>query len=197
MKIEKLSDNKIKITLDVNDLKTRNIDAKSFIYNSPESQDLFWDVMQEAETRYGFSVEESMVYVEAHVNNNGLFTLIVTKTAPSQSAPVAKQKKSNINFKLRRKETNPSLNNSIFKFNNLESLIDYAKIAKDYELGGNALYSYNNSYYLYAEAMPNNSILEYANKENNFNLIKSKINEYGKILYSVDALQEVNKLTHI
>ena len=196
MKIEKLSDNKIKITLDVNDLKTRNIDAKSFIYNSPESQDLFWDVMQEAESRYGFSVEESMVYVEAHVNNNGLFTLIVTKTAPSQNAPIGKQKKTAPSFKLRRKESNLSLNNSIFKFNNLESLIDYAKIAKNYELGGNALYSYNNSYYLYAETMPNYSILEFANKENNFNLIKSRINEYGKVLYTADALKEVNKLAH-
>ena len=43
---------KIKITLNIEDLNARNIDVQSFIYNSPESQDLFWDVMREAEKEY-------------------------------------------------------------------------------------------------------------------------------------------------
>ncbi|MBP5694603.1 MAG: adaptor protein MecA, partial [Bacilli bacterium] len=55
LKIEKLNENKLKITLDINDLKTRNIDIKSFVSNTPESQDLFWDVMQEAEQKFGFN----------------------------------------------------------------------------------------------------------------------------------------------
>ena len=61
MKIEKLNENKLKITLNSEDLKARNIDVQAFIYNTPESQDLFWDVMREAEKEYGFNVDESMV----------------------------------------------------------------------------------------------------------------------------------------
>jgi len=72
MKIEKLNDNKLKITFSVEDLKARNIDVQSFIYNTPESQDLFWDVMQEAEKEFGFIVDESMVYVEASATASGI-----------------------------------------------------------------------------------------------------------------------------
>ena len=80
MKIEKLNENKIKITLDINDLKSRNIDVKTLLSNTPESQDLFWDMMQEAEKEFGFNVDESMIYVEAHISATGNFTFIVTKT---------------------------------------------------------------------------------------------------------------------
>ena len=92
MKIEKLTENKLKITLTIDDLTERNIDLQSFIYNSPESQDLFWDMMNEAEKEYGFDVDESMIYVEASSSGTGLFTLIVTKTDESNIFQQARQK---------------------------------------------------------------------------------------------------------
>ncbi len=197
MKIEKINDNKIKITLDINDLKTRNIDVKSFIHNSPESQDLFWDVMQEAENKYGFSVEESMVYVEAHANENGLFTLIVTKTAQTPDNTFARARKNGFNFKLKRK-TNSYLTpeHSIFKFKDVESLVNFTNIANKDVIGFNTLYEYNNSYYLVVDKASDYSIFEYASKEPNYNLTKSKLCEYGKVLYENDAINSVYKITH-
>ena len=61
MKIEKLAEDKLKITLTLDDLEARNIDLYSFMYNSPESQDLFWDVMSEAEKEYGFNKRSIVV----------------------------------------------------------------------------------------------------------------------------------------
>ncbi len=198
MKIEKLNENKIKITLDINDLKNRNLDAKSFIYNTPESQDLFWDVMQEAENRYGFSIEESMVYVEAHANGNGMFTLIVTKTMQGQDAVQPKPKRpSTISIKLKRKEGYQlTLDNSIFKFNDIESLLSYTDIANQKLIGINTLYKYNNSYYLVTDKSSDFSILEYSNKEADFATTKTKLNEYGTKIYENNALEKIYKLTH-
>ena len=80
MKIEKLAEDKIKITITIDDLAARNIDLYSFVYNTPESQDLFWDVMNEAERELGFNVDDSMIYVETSTSGSESFTMIVTKT---------------------------------------------------------------------------------------------------------------------
>ena len=58
MKIEKLTDDKLKITLSIDDLEERNINLHSFMYNSPESQDLFWELLQTAEKDYGFHIDD-------------------------------------------------------------------------------------------------------------------------------------------
>ena len=54
MKFEKLSENKIKITLTSQDLKDKNIDFHSFMSNPLEKQDLFLDILEEAEEEIGF-----------------------------------------------------------------------------------------------------------------------------------------------
>ena len=102
LKIEKIAEDQIKITITIDDLEARNIDLYSFMYNSPESQDLFWDVMNEAERELDFNVDDSMIYVEASTSGGGNFTLIVTRT---NEKPVIKfnakkhAKKENIKLK--------------------------------------------------------------------------------------------------
>ena len=46
MKIERINENEIKVTISVNDLLERNIDLSSLNYNSPQAQELFWDMME-------------------------------------------------------------------------------------------------------------------------------------------------------
>ncbi len=54
MKIEKLTENKIRIILDIQDLKEKNIDLHSFMSDSIESQDLFYDMLDKAEKEVRF-----------------------------------------------------------------------------------------------------------------------------------------------
>ena len=190
MKIEKLNENKLKITLDSNDLKTRNIDLKSFISNTPESQDLFWDIMQDAEREFGFNVDESMVYVEAHVNPTGNFTLTITKSNQTlKTAPKPKEKSKN--FKLKRKEESESLDDSIFEFANINNLRSFGMVANENDFSRTDLYEYNKKYYLYAEKCFDSTILEYSTKIYNKPLYMAKIAEYGKPLLKYDALGQI------
>ena len=55
MKIEKLTENKIRIILNLEDLKENNIDVQSFMSNSIESQNLFINILDKAEHEVGFS----------------------------------------------------------------------------------------------------------------------------------------------
>ena len=190
MKIEKLNENKLKITLDVNDLESRNIDVKSFITNTPESQDLFWDIMQEAEKEYEFNVDESMVYVEAHVNSSGNFTLIITKSNQQLKQP-AKIKDKAKNFKLKRKEEADYEKDSLYEFASLVDLCSFCKIANIKEFEETKLYKYHNNFYLYAQNGVDKDILEFSNKMYNKNLAMAKIAEYGEPLIEHDALNQI------
>ena len=195
MKIEKLDENQLKITLDKNDLQSRNIDARSFMYNTPESQDLFWDVIKEAESRFGFSVEESMIYVEAHMNPSGTFTIIVTKQNSSTPNSVTNKPKNRLgSYKLKRKPSNTSLDNSIYMFSSLESLCAYSRITKPADIGNNSLYSYDNKYYLLIDKVNNSSIIEYAQKASIEDIGFSRIKEYGDLLYSKNAIEQIKQL---
>ncbi len=188
MKIEKINEDKLKITLDINDLKSRNIDVKSFINNSPESQDLFWDVMQEAEREYGFNVEQASVYVEAHINNAGNFTLLITKSAINPQKQSFSPKAFSQNYKLKRKNYSDSLDDSLFEFANIENLRDFLKIAKSNDYSDVKLYKFDNKIYLYTNSCLSRDILEYSNRIYNKDYLYARIVECGSLLYNDKSL---------
>lgn len=65
MKIEKLNENKIRITLNMQDLNERDIDYHSFMSNSIESQDIFLDMLHTAEKEVGFYTDDCRIMIEA------------------------------------------------------------------------------------------------------------------------------------
>ena len=68
MKFEKLSENKIRITLSMRDLEEKDISFHDFMSNSLESQDLFLDMLEEAEEQIGFETRDCKVKIEALAN---------------------------------------------------------------------------------------------------------------------------------
>lgn len=65
MRIEKITENKIRIILNIQDLKENNIDLHSFMSNSIESQDLFYDMLDKAEKEIGFKTKDYKLMIEA------------------------------------------------------------------------------------------------------------------------------------
>lgn len=82
MKFEKISENKIRITLNIEDLKEKDIDFHSFMSNSIESQDLFLDMLDQAEKEVGFVTKDYRVMIEALAMSNGNFVLTITRMIP-------------------------------------------------------------------------------------------------------------------
>ena len=79
MKIEKVNDNKIKVIVSFDDLEERDIDVSTFSYSSPETQELFWDLMEQAESELGFSVAESQLCIEAVSDVEEGFVITITR----------------------------------------------------------------------------------------------------------------------
>ncbi len=65
MQIEKISENKIRIILNMQDLQEKNIDLHSFMSNSVESQDLFRYILTKAEKEFGFQTSDYKLMIEA------------------------------------------------------------------------------------------------------------------------------------
>lgn len=65
MKIEKLNEDKIRITLNMEDLSERDIDYHTFMSNSIESQSIFLDMLNRAEKEVGFYTNNCRIMIEA------------------------------------------------------------------------------------------------------------------------------------
>ena len=192
MKIEKLAEDKIKITITIDDLQARNIDLYSFVYNSPESQDLFWDVMNEAEKEYGFNVDDSMIYVEASTSGSGNFTFIVTKTKEKPVVKFNTSKQTRDVIKLKRKKIPYFIKNGLYKFESFDDVCSFCKAADINSILDTKLYSYNDNYYLKAGMMPATSILEYADIEKTSALMEARLLEYGNVIIENDVINTIN-----
>lgn len=73
MKIEKLNENKIRIILNIDDLKENNIDFHSFMSSSLETQDLFLNVLEKAEQEIGFTTKDYKLVIEAIATSDRKF----------------------------------------------------------------------------------------------------------------------------
>ena len=200
MKIEKLTENKIRITLNIEDLKEKDIDLHTFMSNSIESQKIFLDMLDEAEKEVGFVTDDYKVMIEALALANGSFILTITKIDTGVSTEKRKFKKVNIKRKI------SDLNNpiTIYKFSCFEDFCKFCEIFKDYTYKNigmiskkMSLFFYNDNYFLLIQNINSNlpiskcfitRIVEHALPVHNVNLFIGKLQEYGKIIMKNNAI---------
>ena len=85
MKVEKISENQIKLILTSADLKENNLKLEELIKPSDKTQDLFRGLMEKAFSQCGFEVDNTPLMVEATpISVDGLM-IIVTKLPDKNS----------------------------------------------------------------------------------------------------------------
>ncbi len=80
MKIEKLNENQIRCTLTKADLAERNLRISELAYGSEKTQNLFREMVKQADYEYGFEIGNTPIVVEAIPLNPDVLVLIITKT---------------------------------------------------------------------------------------------------------------------
>ena len=85
MKIEKVSEDVIRITLTAEDLKKRNLDAQKFKYDTPQYERLLLDVISHAEIEFGFDISECRVVHEPASNKQEDHIITVTRTSNAKN----------------------------------------------------------------------------------------------------------------
>lgn len=196
MKIEKLTENKIRITLNLNDLEDEHIDLHSFMSNSPESQALFYNLLSQAEKEVGFYTKDYKLMIEAIAVPEGNFILTVTRL------PEKEQSKKQVRIKRKTSTINEDL--VIYSFNSFDDYCEFCKYlslhlkSETYlKLKKVSLCLYNSKYYLCIHINKSNlpivntincEISEFGNSVKNPDLFERKLLEYGKVIFKTNAI---------
>ena len=191
MKIEKLTENKIRVIINSEDLKQNNVDYKSIMEKPIESQKLFLEMLIRAEKEVGFNTDGCKLLVEAFSSSDGSFVFTITKYV---------EKKPKTTHKLNKKSST-----SIYKFSTFEEFCDFCvcinsvekinlkKLAKNISLS-----IYNDTYYIILSGIKTNHtsinnfyslISDFATLVSHSDTFKNKITEYGKTLIKKNAIE--------
>lgn len=197
MKIEKLTDDKIRIiinSLDLKELKDFNIDPKAIFSKTIDSQGFFLDILEKARVELGFNTDGCKILVEAFSNSDEYIVFTITKYADSKSIvrkqPIVKRKTLDLDAK-----------NTIYRLTNFDAFCDLCtylsnnfnnttKISKQ-----SSLYLYNNCYYLLIKNV-NKSILkdfyvaasEFFSPSNFSCSFENKLLEHGRAIIKTNAI---------
>ena len=195
MKIEKLTENKIRIILNLEELSNNNIDLKDFISNDPKSQKFFLDILNKAEKDFGFYTKDCKLLIEAFSSLDEVFVFTITKFSP-------KQKKTTL--KLKKQKNKIFTGNAVYKFSSFEDFCGLCELINNSNLPLNniakkiSLYLYNNTYYIVFSKLN----LSYRNFKKLFSVIsefatavsrpshfEAKIIEFGRPIIKQNAFR--------
>lgn len=201
MKFEKLSENKIRITLTIQDLAEKEIDFHSFMSNSIDTQDILLDMLEEAKKETGFDPEDYNLRIEALAMADTSFIFTITKEIPNEKEKIPKKK-----FTVKRKSLNPISTQAIYSFATFDDYCCFLQFLKESNLIANAsqiadsilLYEYKEKYYLHMNSIHTDivnkikfyaSITEFAKYVSNSKIFASKLTECGTLIMGHNALK--------
>ena len=157
MKIEKINDNQIKLTLTNADLTERNIKLEELIKPSDKSQELFRDIMEQAFNECGFKIDNAPLMVEATPTSVDGLMIIVTKIQDkdsqkdkvsliAQSKEQRRFKRKTVDFSSEEKTSDDGI--AIYSFENLDDVINASIRLNNTYSGYNMLYKYSEKFFL-------------------------------------------------
>lgn len=205
MKIEKISENIIKVTISLNDLEERNIDLSSLNYNSPAAQELFWDMMEQAEVQFGFNVSDSQLIIEPIPDSDEGFIITITKIDDEGDFESIhkyirnKFRKSDIRVKKKGRKILSTI--VVYSFSSFDDLCALSKKVQPLYSGDSTVYKCKNAYYLILTRssftindpkMFEILLGEYGRRVGNAGFYEGYLNEYGTKIIDGNALEVLN-----
>ena len=201
MKIEKLTENKIRIILKREDFKNKTIDINQLFSTTTESHQLFLELLNRAEKEVDFDTTGHKLLIEATSENDDIFIFTITKYIETDINIKSKHKKA-----LTIKKTSNIFNASslIYQFNEFEYFCEFCdfvnsnnhiNIKKLYK--SSILYLYNNTYFLVIDGINltnhsflalHSSLLEFSSLTKYTKNFKFKLKEHGKIIIKNNAI---------
>ena len=197
MRIEKLNDNIIRIFLNNEDLKEKNINIHDFMSNSLESQSFFVDMLNLAETQVGFKTKNYKLIIEALASSDGNFIFTITRTKSEEKAQPLKPKP-------KRQFIVPNKLLSIYKFKTFDDFCEFCNFINNSSLSQyinkfkhSGLVLFKDEYYLIIHNLKLNAhdlrsfsfaISEFATTMKNEDLFERKLLEHGKVIIPKNAI---------
>ena len=210
MKIEKLTDNKIRIIMNIDDIEKNTNDIHTFFDNIMNSQNLFLDILQKAEKEVDFHTEGCKLLIEAFSTLEDVVVFTITKYSSTESNSINTNNVLNNDSKrkliVKRKNNTPSLKNAVYEFDNFDYFCDFCNsISKIENLNidklakKTVLYNYQNKFFLVFKDINFkdkyvhkvfNILSEFAKFQNYSINFEYKLIEHGKIYIKNNAISK-------
>lgn len=202
MKFEKLSENKIRVTLTMQDLDEKEIDFHVFMSNPIQSQSILLDMLEEAKKEVGFDPEDYNLKIEALSLADTNFIFTITKVIPE----IDKNKTAKKKFTVKKKSLMPSSTQAVYNFRSFDDFCGFLQLLEKSNLltfaekvaHSISLYRYKENYYLLMEHISPEvvnkikfyaNITEFAKYITNSKVFASKLKECGTLIIKNNALQ--------
>lgn len=195
MKIEKLTENKIRVLVNFSDLNIEHLSSKNFINEALENSVLLADILKKAENEVGFNTDGCKLLIESFSSPENILVFTITKYISEMQKKKLTLKRKNLNFASLR---------TVFKFDDFEdfclfceqmnrfNLLDIKNISKNI-----SLYLYNNTYFLIFKHIDTCSsfnktflsvLSEFATSLAFTTSFESKLLEHGKLIIKHNAI---------
>lgn len=186
MKVEKINENKVKITLSIDELEQRDISLKDLEKDTVKAKKLFLELIEESNLESSFIFEHAQLFVEAATDSNDFFTVTITKIDDFPDLAKYNLLDEGFEKKTIRKPSNNlayPINFNIFSFQSLDTILDMCDILKKTKcfLGKNSLYKLDDRYFLIFS--------KYSIKNSKFSRTYSIINEFCSSTYESDLYE--------
>lgn len=222
MRIEKITENTIKVTLAAKDFENRGIETSKLKFNSPACQELLWDIIDHAEIEMGLSGLGNRIIVETVADSQGNCVITVTRSEDPENLQKAEQKEEDSEMEELldalfhvpeptadefSKATKAARYNDyiVFCFADFESLMGAAGHCATPKAIPSKLYTYNGCYYLVLSVSERNFYAGLRFEEVCFEFNGSRadaermipiLQEHGKPLMRRSAIQSlINKFS--
>ncbi len=190
MKIEKISPNKLKLTFSDEDLKDFGIDFENIKYNSDDAQEIFWNLIEQADIEEEFFKDNAQIVVEAVISKNNGLTMTVTRNVNTKKSPKIRHKKI---------KKYSDISPLIFSFAEFEDLVSACKYIESIFVGISRLYKMDGEYFLVMDAVHESVAVsvdlvlwEYGEKVLNSVIAEGKLAEYGDLLIKDTAIANIS-----
>lgn len=197
MKIEKLTENKIRIIVDSYDLEKNNLNINKIPTIALEKHTFFINLLEKAKNEVGFESSGCKLLIESFITDDNFLVFTLTKySSQEKKRPIAK-----------RKQVLISNNTAVYRFETLNNFIDFCSCIKNSKLDSKQnniskksyLFCYNNTYFLLLKNINNsyetkryfNSLIsEFANNISYSDSFENKLLEYGNEIIKNNAIEK-------
>lgn len=211
VKIERINENTLKFYISYVDIEDRGFDREEIWYNRDRSEELFWQIMEEAHHQESFSLEGPL-WIQVQALEKGMEILVTraqaSKDGTKAQLPAITSKQLSVpvqNEKSEKKQKEPETGDDdrttfILRFSDIEDVIGLSHAFGDDQPTNASLYVYRNAYYLivaFPEEQPDDFqedhlslMLEFGTDSNTTETV---LHEYGKRLIDGHALQTLKR----
>lgn len=172
MRLEKISEDKLKIIFDSNELNENNISVHSFLSNSVESQKFLLAILEIANEDFGFDSSNSEISYETFSFKNQCFIIFVTKNIPQNTSSFLQISNS----------SKTTTSNFLRDINTTSNLSDYF-VRKNSQNFKNTI-NKNLSYYSFFQNI--NDLFDFCNYINSLNIqlnLQSSLYRYNNLFF--------------